>query len=211
MNVRRTLTALLLLVSGCLGIGCNNIGPFGRPVVRFASEDGTRRLMQRFAEGYGTQSADGVYDIVLVSEGTRSTGVSSRPGAVLVPGHGSPVRQVVHLRVFWRPVRGARANSPAATNTVIHWYLTGEGADGKADFLQYDGHGFLRVWPADKGRVFKVKIINADLAAVERTGEMQDVLGPATAGGFFKVTVDPGRVTTLLAGIEERGAVAEGR
>jgi hypothetical protein len=153
---------LLFLLSGCI-----TIGPFGKPTLRFTSTDRRHILIQKFPEAYATQSEDGVYDVVLVSTGLKDTEIDGA-GSMLSPAYTVPVRQTVHMRIFWRPVRGAKPTSPAATNTVIHWYLQSQNyaADQPPrDTLQYDGTGFVRISSADSKHAFRLRIIRATATA----------------------------------------------
>ena len=198
------LLALLLLP------GCIDLGPSGSTQLRFTSTNRRHFLVQKFSEAYATQSEDGVYDVVLVATGLKSTEVGGE-GTILMPAYTVPVKQTVHMRIFWRPVRGSKPNSPAATNTTIHWYLQSQSESpdqATHDRLQYDGTGFVKISPADKNRAFKLKIVTATIEPVVKEGNLQDPLGAADISGYIKVENNDEKVKTILADIGQAGATA---
>jgi hypothetical protein len=197
--------ALLLLLPGCI-----NIGPFGKPTLRFTSTDRKHFLVQKYPEAYATQSEDGVYDVVLVATGLTSTEVDGA-GSLLTPAYTVPVRQTIHMQIFWRPVRGAKPTSPAATNTVIHWYLESQNGSpdpGEHDSLRYDGTGFVLISTAEKHRAFKLKIVSATITPTLKEGNLQEPLGPAEISGYIKVKNDDERVKEILAELQQTDRTA---
>ncbi len=195
----------LLLLPGCI-----DIGPFGKPTLRFTSTDRKHYLIEKYPEAYATQSEDGVYDVVLVATGLSSTEVDGS-GSLLTPAYTVPVRQTIHMQIFWRPVRGAKPTSPAATNTVIHWYLQSQSESpdqSEHDSLRYDGTGFVLISPADKNSTFKLKVVSATIAPTSKQGNLQDPLGPAEISGFIKVGNDDERVKSILAELQQTDRTA---
>jgi hypothetical protein len=203
--------------------GCTSIGPMGKPKLEFTSADTAREFSESFPEAYATQSEDGVYDVVLRNTTLHSKELPLHPGhqidllrqlfpgqqiteTKLMPVKGMPISQVMHLRVFWRPPRGAKANSPAATNSTIHWYILADPTQPHPNFIQYDGAGFIRVTRDDE--FFLVEILNADLKSTATRGPMRDPIGPGTLNGYFRARIDPQRVQSLLAELPNRTASA---
>ncbi len=172
------------------------------PTLTFISADKKHILTEKFSEGYATQSGDGVYDIVLVSTGLKPTEVSGS-GSLLAPSYSLPLKQTVHMRIFWRPVRGSKPTScGCATNTVIHWVLQSQSQptdQPPTDILEYNGTGFVRVSPVQKNRAFEMRIVSATIEPGSKIGNLSDPLGPANLYGLIEVKSDDAKVKAVLA------------
>src|SRR5437660_6794141 len=84
------------------------------------SRDGAHDFAQSFDRAFaGRNSVTGDYDVVLVHD---ATGAASEPGQPIQPAEINP-RQIVHLKVFWKPLNGARADQPGGGNAAVHWYI----------------------------------------------------------------------------------------
>jgi hypothetical protein len=149
------------------------------------SVQSAQEFKPQFDAAYASRSAEGDYDVVLTG-GSAPTGASAGEGA----------RQVMHVRVLYRPMRGTRLDHPSATNASIRWYVLG---DRPGDVVEYTGAGFVTVSPAAVGDGVEVRVRNASLRPVATRGNLTDPLGPTTVQGTFQARTDPQRVTDLLA------------
>ncbi|MGH7213325.1 MAG: hypothetical protein ACREIT_00885 [Tepidisphaeraceae bacterium] len=181
---------LLLICSGC--------GAFQKPALTLNSIDTETRLDQTFTEAWFIEAGDGRYEIVLVKNDAPTTSRKApKPGQPLEMTTRQPLRQVVHLRVFWRPTRGTKADHPAATNTAVDWYLFGHvNQDHADDMIQYDGAGFVSVYAGKDNATFVVR--TATMQPRSRRGDLSDPLGRSTLRGTIKAQRSPERVATIL-------------
>lgn len=144
-----------------------------------------------FGTAYVSRSGNGDYDVVLTGESTPSADAqTAAAGAV---GY---VRQVVHVRVHYRPMRGARLDHPSASNASIRWFVLG---DRPADVVEYAGAGFVTVKPGFGGDAAQVVVRNASLRPVVTRGNLADPLGPVSLDGTFVARSNRQRVDELLA------------
>lgn len=188
---RKTLVALLLLAAA----GCARKGQS----LTFSSNDGTRYFSHAFPEAYISRGNEGDLDIFLVEDGLNLAEQSSNARKPLDAAPATP-RQIVHIRIVWTPMKGTRADQPAATNAIVHWYVLGAGGANEADgFLHYSGSGFVKIRLHSKDAL--VDVANVKIALSERSGDMTDPLGPATLAGRFDAKVSDTNVKALLAEI----------
>ena len=172
--------AVLLLF---LGVGCANHGPTD---LTLSCARSGQCLIPSFPEAYSTRGAGGDADIVLVDDPTRQDSTGSRTGA--------PVRQVMHIRVLWKPTRDLKADHTSASNATIHWYVLGKTA---GDIVEYDGTAMVVVEPDDTGTTLSIR--SASLRAVACRGHLCDPIGPASLRGTVHTTDDPDRVRRVLS------------
>ena len=149
---------------------------------------------QRFSQAYVDRSDSGDYDIVLVEDG--STSAQEKAGAPLMPIATAPLRQIVHVRVFWKPVRGQATADPEVTNAAMHWYFLSSSPDAARDLLLYNGAGFVSVHP--KGSSVRVEIRSGRMTPAIQRGTLGDPLGPSDLRGSFTAQINRGRVRALL-------------
>lgn len=168
---------LLTVLPACALAGCASTP---QSTLTVTSLQSAQEFKPQFDAAYASRSAEGDYDVVL-------TGGSA-------PGEGA--RQVMHVRVLYRPMRGTRLDHPSATNASIRWYVLG---DRPGDVVEYTGAGFVTVTPAAVGDGVEVRVRNASLRPVATRGNLTDPLGPTTVQGTFQARTDAPRVTELLA------------
>lgn len=191
-----------LLATLALGVGCGS----KYPTLKFTSVDQTKVLRQPFgltAMARDPQGDD--YDLVMMSQGLERL----RPeeaGEPIGPSKEAPVRQVVYIRIHWRPRPGSRANNPAAANASVRWIIFGTPGEGGDDLIEYQGTAFVR---PDFGRTgYTLRIRKGDLRLARRQGEMTDVLGPTDFEGDFFVKDDPYTVASVLKELPPAAVVA---
>jgi hypothetical protein len=186
--IRSMSFALLALPLAFAAVGCAG----GGTNLTVTSLQTRQTYQQPFTSAYAGRSEQGDFDVVAVKDGP------ARDGA-------PPVRQVMHVRVLWKPMTGTKLDHPTATNATIDWYVF----DGSnpAGLVAYSGAGFVDV--RTSGGVATLDIRNATLKPVTREGGMVDPLGPTRLEGT--VVARTGRteqVRQILAQTRETTAQA---
>jgi hypothetical protein len=195
------LVVLLLLATGCGasagGAGANlTLKPVGQ----------SQPFAKSFERAYVSRSTDGSYDIVLVDDDAvrLASATNETPGQPLAAAPAMPLRQVVHIRVLWRPLVGTESDNPSATNATINWYVFGGGSEQWTDLLHYGGVGFVTV--SGSGDARRIDVRNATLKPLASQGGLSDPLGTTRLSGTLVARTDARRVRALLA--ETRETVA---
>ena len=159
------------------------------------SLDEKHDFTQVFDKAYFRRDAMGDSDLVLVQSNAST-------GSVAPDGAPAP-RQIVHIRIFWKPLFGTKADHPASTNASVRWCLLGAGPDA-GDFLEYGGSGLVVL---DSGNdTATATIRTAWMKTVAARGNMVDPLGPSMLSGQVKAVNDPARVDALLAELKSASA-----
>ncbi len=188
--------ALSLLLLGC-NIGCASHSAD----LRLTCLESSTTYRQQFSDAYVSKGEEGNTEILLVSDHNLADSGGVRPaGAALQP---AAVRQVMHLKILWRPQRGTKQGHPSYTNAGIKWYVSGEPAAGGAatDVLEYTGAGFVSLTDTPVGT--QVTIRNASLKPVGAAkGQLNDPVGPSRLAGSFVAEQNAQRVSDLLAEVK---------
>lgn len=206
---RRCVWTAWLIVCAAAAAGCAT-GRGGN--VRIEQPSSGRALVKAFPQACVTTGRNGEYDIVLLDEappaaplfGPPAIALFGSPSAArpLKPMPLPPVRQVLHIHLYWKPLLGTTKN-PAATNASIRWYVLGP--DGPDSVLVYDGAGYVSL----RGSGPKRRVIINDVAvALDRAssrGNLSDPIGQAMLSGSIVATVNEVMAAELLA--EARGLV----
>jgi hypothetical protein len=202
------------------------------PTLTYTSADNAKELIQPYAISAMSRDSRGDWDVVLVSQGLEKPrplinriGTAINPvelfhreqtaGKDLTPATSTPVRQVVHMKLHWRPQRGSSPNNPAAANATIRWLVFGppqptstasaSDAAGSGvsttppaatDVLEYQGTAFVA--PDFERNGYTLHVLAGSVAPVAVKGDMTDALGPAHLEGTFYVPDDPYTVTNIL-------------
>ena len=190
---RRRLPALFAsLLLPLMGIGCS--GPQSTQLT-VRSLDQRQTFQQQFPRAYAGTSAGGDYDVVLVKQGPA-------PRA-----EGRDVRQVMHVRVLWKPMKGTKLDHPTATNATLDWVVWDEAAGG---FIAYSGAGYVDV--QRKGDTAVLDIRSATLSLLAKQGPMNDPIGRARVAGTIVARTNRQQVNELLEDVQETvGAVQQAR
>jgi hypothetical protein len=187
---RRRLPALLaLLVTALLGTGCSGAKSTHLTV---RSLDQRQTFQTQFPRAFAGKSSGGDYDVVLVKEGA-----APRAG-------GRDVRQVLHVRVLWKPMKGTKLDHPTATNATLDWVVWDDAARG---FIAYSGAGFVDV--QRKGGTAVLDIRSATLSPLAKQGPMNDPIGRAQVMGTIVARTDPRQVSELLEDVRETVGAAQ--
>jgi hypothetical protein len=202
LPARRLAIACVCALLLAIAVGCGT----SKPVLSVSTLDPQRAFQQRFTQAYTSRDAAGDYQVVLLNDpiDAVSPGDAGKPlTAAKVP----PLREVLHIRVLWRPMSGAKPDSPAATNASLHWYvLSGPTAEGTS-MIHYAGTAFVAVVPNGPGA--EVTVRNGRLRAVEQHGELVDPLKDFAVSGRFDAVADDQRLARILTDV--KSAVAEAK
>lgn len=196
----------LLVLAGLMAGGCGQKSA----ELTLTSLQSNATFLQQFSKAYVTKGATGGSEIVLVDEQAVNGGASADAGEA-VPASASgatALRQVMHLKVLWKPRRGTKQSHPSYTNAGLRWYVIGDGDGGGDDVLEYSGAGFVALQETAAGT--QVTIRNATLKPVAAPrGGLCDPVGPARLTGTFIAKKSPRRVKSLLAEVKSAVASAE--
>ena len=122
-----------------------------------------------------------------------------RKNRPLLPMPLAPLRQVMHIHVYWHAMAGIKSN-PAAVNASIGWYILGAGGGG--DMVLYEGAGFVEVDSSGERR--DVEINDGELRAKVMRGNIVDPLGHARFTGSATARMNDARVKDTLAQMREQ-------
>lgn len=193
MTFRRSLTAagaLILPVLLLAGLGgcASSASKLSMAPVR-----SQEAFTQSFSTAYASKTESGDFQVILVDDGLGNG--QGDHGQPLQPTAAPPLRQVVQVRVFWRPMKGTKPNFPSASNAAIDWYVFGVGSRENADMIHYQGVGFVEVGGSREHPT--VRIRSATLRSAERVGEIEDPIGAALVRGTIHAESDSGAVEHL--------------
>ena len=186
--------ALSITLVALTAAGCKS----GKTDMRVTSLQTRQQYVQTFEEGYARHNAAGDVDVVVTKEfrplnrvvgGERTTG--SAAGEKL--DHN--LRQVLHVRVLWQPMRGTKTDSPTATNATLSWYVFDD--VGQPRMIEYSGAAFVDV--SRKGGKTILAVRNATLKPTGRAGDLNDPIGPAKVHGRIVAKNSRLRVEDLLS------------
>lgn len=196
-----TLRPLVLSTVYCLlstlFLGCTSRGGS----ITLDSLESNATLTQRFEEAYVTQPKAGEYEIILVDNASIWNYRKTKANKPLQPVPLAPLRQVMHVSMNWKALKGVEDN-PAAINAAITWYILGP--DGSTDRLVYEGTGFVLL--SGSGDKRKLSIRNATLRPTAAQGDLQDPIGPAALTARAVVRPNDTRVRETLTELQQQPA-----
>ncbi|HEX8522479.1 MAG TPA: hypothetical protein VF669_09510 [Tepidisphaeraceae bacterium] len=156
---------------------------------------GKKSFSQRFTQSYASRNDDGSYDFVLIADDAEQSARKAKPGKALKPTQDFPLRQLVHIRVPWLPMRGNIAET-TVSNASLNWYIFSLAPDHVQDLLLYSGAGFALA--REKGDKVTLKLKDATLRPQVARGALNDPLGPFNLSGSIRTINDPGTVKDVL-------------
>ena len=199
-----------MLVGGCALKGDKS------PRLQLRSMRTKQVYAQQFDRAYYSSRGTGEYEIVLIDDddddddggATSAKSKAAKSGEPLPPSQAAPLRQVVHVRVHWRPLRGTKPDHPSATNAVIDWYVTAPSGDVPQanDRLHYQGAAFVEL--GTNGQVAKVTISKAQMSLVEVVGSLHDPVGRSVLSGSFAAMRNDAMVVAATAPLRLDAAAA---
>ncbi|HLZ07172.1 MAG TPA: hypothetical protein VKT80_01170, partial [Chloroflexota bacterium] len=152
--------------------------------------DRSQEFTQRFDVAYCSQDSDGNTDVVLMDEAARKA-LDGEPVR-------APVRQVMHIRVLWKPSRDLHADHNSASNATIHWYVIGT-SPKCAGVLEYAGTAVVVLEAGDGSTDLSIR--TATFKVVASRGSIRDPLGPATLHGSIRARESLERVRLALKSV----------
>jgi len=150
----------------------------------------SRSFTQTFSVAYSTQDSDGDTDIVLMDDAARRA-LDGEPVR-------EPFKQVMHIRVLWKPNRDAHADHSSASNATIHWYVMGTSPKNDG-VLEYAGTAMV-VLESGEGST-DVSIRTGTCKAVGSRGAVRDPLGEASLRGSVRARDSLERVRLALKSV----------
>ena len=192
-GIRIRILGFLVPLFVALAAGCSsNSGN-----LRLVSMDQKHAFSQKFSQAYITRNESGDADIVLVEDNIRPSDQDpakpQHPDACVLP------RELVHVRVFWTPMSGVKADHPANTNASIHWCFICDNPN-QAGVVEYCGSGLVEVSESSSGA--EITIRKAWMKEGCQRGQMIDPLGPSILSGSFQATRDDAQVKSVIAQIK---------
>jgi hypothetical protein len=154
---------------------------------------------QTFSSAFCSQDADGDTDIVLMDDAARKALAGERAM--------SPVRQVMHIRVLWKPTRDMKADHSSSSNATLHWYVM-KNDSMAADVLEYAGTAMVVMELGDATTELSIRA--GSFRAVACRGELRDPIGPATFRGTVRAKVSGEQVRLALKSVGTMVAAAKG-
>jgi hypothetical protein len=148
---------------------------------------------------YYHRTAEGGYEVVLLHDPLDVQ--PQRTAAGIAPAVEPPLRQVVHLRILWRPRRIPQQREQLAANASIDWRLFGVGLEGGEDHLHYQGAGFVTI--DESGDSARVLIRRALIKPVSSGGRLADPLGPSEFSGSVIAQRDRNRVDRIVGQLRQ--------
>jgi hypothetical protein len=191
----RLLGGGLLLVMSAMLAGCGA----SQPVLSVVPVRSQQRYLETFTQAYITRNAAGDYEVVLVDDPLDES-EAGEAGQPLTPSLAASLRQVLRIRLLWRPVPGAKADSPAATNASLHWYVLGGATAEGTSMIHYAGTAFVAI--ATNGPGAEVTIHNGSLKFVESHGDLIDPLKSFQIDGKFDAVEGDTRLAEILADLK---------
>jgi hypothetical protein len=156
------------------------------------------------------RDAAGDYEVVLLNDPIDQA-PADEPGQPISAATSPPIRQILQIHLLWRPMSGAKPNSPASTNASLHWYVLGNPSPNQTDFIHYQGTAFVAV--SRDGNTARVTIHNGSLKNVAHRGELHDPLGSFQLKGKFEAVIDDAAVrqaqADVRAAMERAGEISD--
>jgi hypothetical protein len=185
--------SITAVIVGMAGSGCTG-GPSSQLTV---TSNGSQNFVQTFAIAYYSQDSDGDTHIILMDDAARRT-LDGETVAV-------PVRQVMHIRVLWKPSRDLKADHNSASNATIHWYVIGNSPKASG-VLEYAGTAVVVLEAGDRSTELSIR--TGSFHAVACRGALRDPLGPASLRGTVRATESVARVRLALKSVKSAVASA---
>lgn len=169
-------TACLIWMAG----GCGRT-PNRLDIASFKEGVGPRSFRQKFEEAHFGRRGRESFDIVLQSrQPSRSAPTQS-------------IRQIVHVRTFWRPIPGDTwADDTGVTAAVRYYVLHGDSG------MCYEGGGYVDVKLDRKGKRLLGRLGVVHIKPGRHFGPDKDPFGSIQLGGRIKATLNESRTSAVV-------------
>jgi hypothetical protein len=165
----------LLLIALVAAAGCSS----NQGDLKLVSMDQKHEFCQKFSRAYVDRSESGDSDIAMVQDAAP--------------------RQLVHIRVFWSPMAGVKAEHAINANAAVYWCFISDNPTAPG-VVEYTGSGLVEVDDGADGAV--VRIRKAWLKEQCCHGMLVDPLGPSTLVGTFHAVHDSVQVKAIMLQIK---------
>ena len=159
---------------------------------------------QNFTQAFASETEDGTQEFILVSDDAVKR-TAHDPGGVLRPVGQTPLRQVVYVRVLWKPLNGVEKG--ITSNASVDWYVFGNTSGTATDMLSYQGTAFANIKDG-RGETKKVTLREGTIKPTAARGALTDPIGIGRLQGNFVAVQNPHRLHELLAAARARSADA---
>jgi hypothetical protein len=185
---------LSLIMLASLG-GCGT----SHPMLSVIPVESQQKYLEKFTQAYVRRNAAGDYEVVLIDDPLDDS-AEGDAGQPLSPSPAASLRQVLEIRLLWRPVPGTKADSPAATNASLHWYVLGGATAEGTSMIHYAGTAFVAI--ATNGPGAAVTIHNGLLKFVSKHGDLVDPLKSFAIDGKFDAVDGDERLAEIQADVK---------
>ncbi len=158
-----------------------------------------KTFSQKFTQTYAAHNEDGSYEFLLIAdESDRPKRHNNKP---LHPTADIPLRQLVHIKVPWIPMRGNVAET-VLSNASINWYITPNVATTTNDLILYSGAGYALADSNNKNTTLTLR--SSTLKPTKIQGALTDPLGPFHLTGTLTTNNNPTRLNEILTSTRTR-------
>jgi hypothetical protein len=189
--------AWVLVLSVSALVGCSRQGGS----VRFDSTERKLSSTQRFSEAYLTRTTTSEIEIVLVEDAVQAP-KPAKKNQPIQPVKLPPLRQVMRIHMYWRPMTLTSKN-PAAINASVDWYVLG--AEGSEDVMSYEGAAFVVLEGSGDTRDVRIKDGQIHPKTNNSEGRLVDPVGPSRIQGEVVARISKAKVEEALKELAEYG------
>jgi hypothetical protein len=176
----RIVRNLILTVAIVALVGCSS----NEGNLQLVSMDQKHVFVQKFTQAYLDYNESGDSDIALVSDAAP--------------------RQLVHIRVFWTPLAGVKAERPINSNAAVNWCFISDNPT-RPGVVVYSGPGLVEVDGISGGATVRVRKAWMNKQCCH--GMLCDPLGPSLLEGDFHAVYDSGQVRSIMAQIKAASSI----
>jgi len=182
----------ILMVGLAMTIGCTPDATH----VTLTSARHSDALVQGFPRSYIYREPQGDYHILLATDASDDVPARTTQGP-LEPIRHLVTQRIMHIHVFWRPLRGLRGDNPSATNAAIDFYIIGDTGDPRSrDVVKYEGTAFVDLTLTPDRAIGNIQ--NGTLEPKMILGQMSDALGKCKVEGQIFPQRNSEKVRELL-------------
>ena len=172
----------MILLFAATGLtGCQSFGPLR---IKPVTPQPHASLHPDFTSGYYRRDRDDVYHFILLANTKTSYGT---------------IKQVMILRVFWKPIPGVTPILSTAINTTFRYLVFTPNGCG-----MYQGAGFIRLHNGSHAHEMHASIVDGDLRLTGASGYFTDAIGPSQISGDFKAIYSKPKTISLILQVKRK-------
>ena len=153
-----------------------------------------KEYSQRFTQSYAAHDVDGSYEFLLIADDADRRRPKV-PGQPLRPSTGTPLREVIYVRIPWMPMRG-NVSQTLVANAVVDWYIFSDAPEHQNDVVKYSGVGYALA--DQKDGIIQLELRSATLQPQIVRGDFHDPLGKFRLSGDVSAANFPQRLHAIL-------------